>query len=141
MVPSGSSSYMEEIVFIRFVVEERDRRSGRRRGVFQAAYALRSSGAMTKYEEARLADTLRWFDAHLEKPTQLARSRRPHRAAQAICWFKAGAAEHLGRIREVRHILDGYGVTVDAITTHRPGYIVYEDPFQVAAHPFAETPG
>ena len=33
-----------------------------------------------------------------------------------------------------------YGIEVEIITTTRPGYIVYEDRFQVAAYPFADTP-
>ncbi len=127
------------IVFIRFVVGEIDRSSGKRRGVFQAAYRLRRSGVMTEYEEARLTDALRWFDAHLEKPARLARSRRPHREAQAICWFKAAATEHIDRIREVSHILDSHGIAVEMIASRRVGYVVYEDAHQVAAYPFGET--
>jgi hypothetical protein len=95
---------------------------------------------MTACEETRLAEALRWFDAHLEKPDRFARSRRPHREAKAICWFKPGAAEHLARIREVQHILDSYGIFVEAITSRRPGYVVYEDEVQIAACPFGETP-
>ena len=126
-------------MFIRFVVDDIDNDSGKRRGVFQAAYGLRNSGALTDYDDARLAEALRWFNAHLAKPSRLSRTRRPNRAARAICWFKTGAAEHLARIREVRRILDTYGVAVEMITSRRPGYVVYEDYHQVAAHPFAET--
>jgi hypothetical protein len=129
-----------EIVFIRFVVGEIDRSSGKRRGVFQAAYALRNSGDLPEYEEARLAETLRWFGAHLRKPSRFTRSRRPHREARALCWFKTGAAEHLTRVREMENLLDAYGLAVDMITSPRPGYIVYEDAFQVAAYPFDDTP-
>jgi hypothetical protein len=42
-------------------------------------------------------------------------------------------------MREVQHLLDAYGIGVDMITSRRPGYIVYEDAFQVAAYPFGET--
>ena len=128
-------------MFIRFVVGAIDRRSGKRRGVFQAAYALRYSGRLAEYDEARLADALHWFDAHLRKPSRLTRSRLPHREAQAICWFKTAAAEHLARAREMQTLLDAYGIGVDMITSRRPGYIVYEDDHQVAAYPFDETLG
>jgi hypothetical protein len=37
-------------------------------------------------------------------------------------------------------ILGEYGVPVDVLRTRRPGYVVYEDAFQVASHPFADTP-
>lgn len=128
-------------MFIRFVTGTVDRGSGKREGIFQAAYRLRRSGALMEYEETRLADALRWFDMHLEKPDRLTRSRSPHREAKAICWFKAGAAEHLARIREVQQILDGYGIAVEMMVSRRPGYVVYEDDVQVAACPFRETPG
>jgi hypothetical protein len=128
------------IVFIRFVVDDIDRSSGKRSGVFQAAYALRDSGRLPEYDEARLADGLRWFARNLRKPTRLTRSRRPHREAQAICWFKRGAFEHIERVHEMRHLLEAYGIPVDTIASRRPGYIVYEDAFQIAAYPFGETP-
>jgi hypothetical protein len=126
-------------VFVRFVVNETDRRSGKRRGVFQAAYALRGSGRLPGYDHDRLTAALDWFDEHLRKPSRLARSRRPHCETDASCWFKSGAPEHLARMREVQHLLDAYGIGVDMITSRRPGYIVYEDAFQVAAYPFGET--
>jgi len=31
-------------------------------------------------------------------------------------------------------------VAVEAITTDRPGYIIFEDDNQIAAEPFADTP-
>ncbi len=127
-------------MFIRFVVNELDRSSGKRRGIFQAAHCLRNTGALPDYDDTRLADALRWFDAHLPKPARLGRAGRPHWRATAICWFKRDATAHLERIREVQHLLDAYGVAVEMITSRRPGYIVYEDESQVAACPFDETP-
>ena len=37
------------------------------------------------------------------------------------------------------HILETYDVAVDVLRTKRPGYVVYEDQYQVAAEPFSET--
>ena len=42
-------------------------------------------------------------------------------------------------MRELQSILDIYAVRLEMVVTRRPGYIVYEDAFQVAAYPFAET--
>jgi hypothetical protein len=39
----------------------------------------------------------------------------------------------------LKHILESHGIVVDVIKTNRPGYVVYEDDFQVAAEPFSET--
>jgi hypothetical protein len=126
-------------MFVRFVTGRVDADSGRRQGVFQAAYHLRTHGTLASFERDRLTAALDWFDEHLSKSSRLSRSRRPHRHAQAICWFKADAKQHLARIREIQHILDRHGVMVDMITSRRPGYIVYEDHAQVAAYPFNDT--
>jgi hypothetical protein len=36
------------------------------------------------------------------------------------------------------HLLEENGVSVRAFKTHKPGYIVYEDEYQVVAEPFAD---
>ena len=36
-------------------------------------------------------------------------------------------------------ILETQGVVVEVIETQRPGYVVYEDEFQIVAEPFADT--
>ncbi|HUH84044.1 MAG TPA: hypothetical protein VLX85_05515, partial [Stellaceae bacterium] len=65
-------------------------------------------------------------------------SPRPHAKAQAISWFKDWANEHVARMRELQRVLEKHGVAVEVLTTERPGYIVYEDEFQVAAYPFRD---
>ena len=42
-------------------------------------------------------------------------------------------------MRELASILEGHRVAVDILKTERPGYIVYEDEYQVTAEPFEET--
>jgi hypothetical protein len=116
-----------------------DSNSGRRQGLFQAAIELRTSGDLTKQDSQRLEALRGWFNRHLERPTRLSLSKRPNRKAQAISWFKSGARAHINKMREFQAILERYGVAVEIITTRRPGYIVYEDNYQVAAYPFADT--
>jgi hypothetical protein len=36
-------------------------------------------------------------------------------------------------------IVGACGYVIREVRTHRPGYVVYEDEFQVVAEPFAET--
>jgi hypothetical protein len=43
-------------------------------------------------------------------------------------------------MREFQRILGAYGIAVETIRTRRPGYVVYEDEFQIAAYPFSDTP-
>ena len=127
-------------MFIRFVIKRLDADSGRRQGLFQAAKELKASADLTASDRERLEALSSWFNRHLEKPTRLSVSSRPHRKAQAISWFKGAATLHVSKMRDFQTILERYGVAIEVITTTRPGYIVYEDKFQVAAYPFADTP-
>ena len=42
-------------------------------------------------------------------------------------------------MREIASVLRAHGLQVDMIKTERPGYIVYEDEYQVTGEPFNET--
>lgn len=55
-----------------------------------------------------------------------------------MCWFKATATEHIAKMREMSCILEQNGFYVRVIKAQRPGYIVYEDEYQVVAEPFAD---
>ena len=126
-------------MYVRFVVNQRDAASGRRQGLFQATGALRDSGVLSRDDWDRLAAAREWFELHLERPARLTVSRRPHAKAQAISWFKNTASEHIAQMRELQHILEKHGDAVEVLTTQRPGYIVYEDEFQIAAYPYRDT--
>lgn len=126
-------------MYIRFVVHRLNSQSGRREGVFQALFSMRSAGDLTEAEEARLKDLFRWFGDHLLEPDRLARSRNTRAKQVAICWFKESAAEHIRRMRELVAMLEAHGVAVEVLTTDRPGYVVYEDDHQIAAKPFRDT--
>ncbi len=43
-------------------------------------------------------------------------------------------------MRAFAEILERHGMAVRMIHTDRPGYVLYEDEFQIAAYPFADTP-
>lgn len=126
-------------MYIRFVVTNLDEDSGRRQGVFQALVDAREDGKLYEYEIERLKEIHAWFNENLEKPAAFSRSSRPHAMNKAISWFKDSAAEHIARMRELVSILEAHGVAVDIIRTERPGYVVYEDEYQVTAEPFYET--
>jgi len=42
-------------------------------------------------------------------------------------------------MHNLKAILEGHDIHVEIISTHNPGYIVYEDEHQVTAEPFQET--
>ncbi len=125
------------MTYIRFVTEQLDPDSGRHQGLFQAAFALRQRGAFSETEEAHLKEIREWFNEHLEKPTAFSRAKRPHAVNRAISWFKDTATEHIKRMYEFAAVLEMHDVTVKVVKTPRPGYVVYEDDFQVVAEPYA----
>ena len=123
-------------MYLRFVVNDIDEDSGLERGIVQAMYLLWRAGRLAPHEEAWWADVRSWFNLELEKPERLARSRRPGAKQRAVSWFKSTATEHITRAREVAAILAQHDVPSRMLRTERPGYIVYEDEFQVTAEPF-----
>ena len=123
-------------MYLRFQVFERDPDSQEPMGLFQAAWHLCDAGALAPWEEARWREIARWFGAHLPRPDRAARSGRPTAPDRAIFWFKASAVEHVSRMHEVVALLEHHGVHSEVLRAERPGFIVYEDAFQVAAEPF-----
>jgi hypothetical protein len=126
-------------MYLRFVIDRTDEDSSRRQGLFQAIADLRNGGRLFNHEEERADELRAWFSRHLEKPESFSRSSRPHAARKAISWFKDTAREHIAKMYELAAVLEAHNVMVNVIRTMRPGYIVYEDEFQVTAEPFAET--
>jgi hypothetical protein len=126
-------------VLIRFVISELDHRSGRRRGLFAAALRLRDSGRLSPLDDDALESLWGWFNNNLPKPERLSLSPRPHAKEQAISWFKDSAHQHIRKMREFAKILERYDIQVSTITTLRPGYVTYEDDYQVCAYPFSDT--
>ena len=55
-----------------------------------------------------------------------------------MCWFKSDALQHIAKAREMSCVLEQSGIYVWTIKTQRPGYVVYEDEYQVVAEPFAD---
>jgi len=128
-------------MFIRFIIDEMDNDSQVPTGIFHAAGYLRDSGLLADHEARRLQALRNWFDKYLEKPSKFSRSssKAQHKKHKAISWFRDSATKHIKNIREMMQILSQHGIVVRMITTERPGYVVYEDEFQVVAEPFSDT--
>jgi len=73
-----------------------------------------------------------WFGKNLNEPTSFGRVK----LRLGICWFKTDATEHIARIWQMVRILERHGVYVHKIRTDRPGYMIYEDEWQIVAEPF-----
>jgi len=126
-------------MYVRFVAQRTSGGSGRREGIFHAAGRLWRSGALYYGDYHRYWEIRLWFDAHLPKPTRFARSSNPRAPRLAICWFKSAASVHIAHAHELRAILESYDIFVELIKSAKPGYVVYEDDYQVAARPFQDT--
>jgi hypothetical protein len=128
-------------IYLRFVVEDIHKDSGKELGVFHAVLRLREQGKLDQHEEELHDLTRQWFNENLEKPTKFTASKPPNyrKPAKAISWFKASAAEHPSHIRDLVKILESHHIDVQMLKTERVGYVVYEDQFQIVAEPFKET--
>lgn len=126
-------------MFVRFVIQRNDQDSGRRQGLFQAMTELETAGLLRAHEQEQYDEIYEWFRKNLRKPRSFTRSTKPHAKKVALSWFRDGAAEHIRNMRAIAAILDVHGIHVEILHTEKPGYVVYEDIFQVAAEPFSET--
>ncbi|HEY4354721.1 MAG TPA: hypothetical protein VGN16_03160 [Acidobacteriaceae bacterium] len=123
---------LEKPEYIRFVVGRKDESSNVEQGIFQAAGEA-TRAQLIRGADLRQLDQLReWFGDNLERPTSFGRTRLP----LGICWFKTSSSDHIARIWEMVQILERNGVYVKKIRTDRPGYVVYEDEWQLVAEPF-----
>jgi len=125
---------LERREYIRFVVGRKDEDSHFEQGVFQAAARAIEWESITGPDADELNAVRSWFSENLEKPTSFGRGN----LSLGICWFKLAATEHIDRIWHMIRILERNGIYVRKIKTDKPGYIVYEDEWQVVAEPFRE---
>jgi hypothetical protein len=123
---------------LRFVVTQLDRDSQVRQGLFHAVAELRDGDRLNGAELDRLDELRAWFRGRLPVPARFDRGQKV-RASRGICWFKDGAVEHLAHARELVWLLHEHGVVVHELWTQRPGYIVYQDRWQLVAEPFRDT--
>ena len=126
-------------MFVRFVIARIDKDSHCLTGVFRAAAWLQEQGTLDAAAEKRIEQFLCWFNQRLPVPNRFARSRRPRAHPNAICWFKTTAREFLDKVRELTALLARHGLPTQTLQTQRPGYVVYEDEYQVVAVPFRDT--
>jgi len=126
-------------MYVRFITHTHDEDSGRRQGLFQAMAELRKNRDFPEHDAQIYNEIYDWFRHNLSTPNTFTRSARPHAKNVAISWFKDTASEHISKMRAAAQILQAHGVIVEVLYVERPGYIVYEDEFQVTAEPFKET--
>lgn len=136
---------LEKREYVRFVIRRKDEDSHVEQGIFQAvaqaeqgifraaAQALEWR-TITGADADELNDLRAWFSENLAKPSSFGRDK----FRLGICWFKTDAAEHISRIWEMVRVLERNGVYVKKIRTDKPGYVIYEDEWQLVAEPFGK---
>ena len=123
---------LEKREYIRFVIGREDEESHVERGIFHAAAQALEWHEITGSDADELNELRAWFSENLKEPTSFGRDR----LRLGISWFKTGSTKHISRIWEMVHILERNGIYVKKIRTDKPGYVIYEDEWQLVAEPF-----
>ena len=126
-------------MYIRFVVDLPDERSGHRKGVFAALGVFKTNSEVSTDDFKHYRELAEWFNANLDLPKKFNRSSKPHAKPKALSWYKDSAAEYIRKTREVCVLLEKYGIKVTMLKSSQPGYIVYESESQIVAQPFNDT--
>ena len=120
-------------MFLRLVVNRRDEDSSRKQGVFSPAYELFWGGTLPEADHERLGALISWFERNLPPPD------RSKLEPRAIFWFKQSSDRLFRKLWDVAAILREHDFHVEKLKTSRPGYIRYEDAYQVGATPFRDA--
>ena len=122
-------------MYIRFLAEFKNDNDETDTGIFQAAAFLRRSHKTYDYDKQFLLEIRDWFNLHLEKPDRFNKAKRKNAQNVSLSWFKSTATVHLQKMYEMKQILDKYDIEVTEIMRENPGYIIYEDDYQVSTLP------
>lgn len=118
-------------MYLRFALPKKCVRSPSCEGVFTVCYALLEEDQFAPYEQEQVRRLLDWFERCLPAPECLENLEY----TRALCWFKSSAHGHLEAMWELVAVLDARDVPIDILKTRRPGTIVYQDHWQIAAVP------
>lgn len=121
--------------YFRFVVAWHSGSKKHQLGIMRSAGRLWDGKKTTYDDEQALRSLLQWFNRNLTKPGRFGK-------VAAIFWFKpqvVGETELWAKLMELVRLLQKYSYTVEMVSTTRPGKIVYDDDFQIAAVPFNDT--
>lgn len=130
-------------MFLRFVLATRVDGMNARVGIINGAAQVRDNPATPELLREMLQARLDWFDENLDAPQRFSRRRSKGgdpEETRGLSWFRASAQEAVGEAYALAAVLEMCGHDVDVLRTERPGYILFEDDWQVVADPFAETP-
>jgi hypothetical protein len=114
--------------FVRLRTNLRGTDSAMPLGLFYALAELAESHQMDPWSMERAEEICCWFNKHLPVP-RLELVLKP-----AVFWLRGECCGMIQRLWELAIVLEEYAV-VELVHTTRPGWVRYEDEFQVAAIP------
>jgi hypothetical protein len=124
-------------MYLRFAGTELDPRTGRAEGLLTIVYDLRDSGELNTADDTQLQEHLHWIQTTVPIPTRFSRGRHVnHKETHGLSWAKCEARELVRHLYALADIAGRYDRTIEAIRSERPGYVVYEDAWQIVAEPF-----
>ncbi len=129
--------------FYRFEMQTKNLVTGVPDGVFVRAYEVLNNepGDIPNYHQENMETYIDWFRKNLKKPSKLNSSTSKgayRRYTKGVSYFKDTALDHIMRVRDIAAILEDCGFAVSERSTTKPGYIVYEDKYQIVAEPFRD---
>ena len=123
-------------MYIRFSVNEIAEESGQKLGILHAIRYLNDDGELSKIEFELADKIMTWFSSNLKSPLDNLNKKKSKKSEIYISWFKISAKKHISKARELVSILENKNISVEMLTTDKPGKIVYEDEFQVFSMPY-----
>jgi hypothetical protein len=129
-------------LYLRFELLRANENSGVPNGIFGALYEAIFEGEIELHLREPLEGLYTWFKKNLKKPSRFNRSSSKayhRRNTRGVSWIKCAAFEHIAKLRETAIYLRELGYVVNERITDQPGYIVYEDHYQIVAEPFRNT--
>lgn len=116
-------------MFIRFEIDRKHHKSGRKSGIFVLSYELAEDQELEHYQRQHIKDLLAYFKKELPIPNYFAsRTQR-----NAISWLKAEETDMVSKFYELKTILEEYGQHVLVTKEKFVGRILYDDKYQVIA--------
>ena len=79
-----------------------------------------------------------WFSTYLEAPDQFTKRKTSKDTGTALGWYRDTASDHIAHMYELAKICESYGIIFEVVKRADPGYVVYEDEYQIAAIPYRE---
>lgn len=128
--------------YVRFITPRWRMRRDVDCGPFGSAYDALWDRDVPEVLRIAISEEIGWFEHNLPVPRRDAFRVKSRRRwySDGICWFVAEAREMIEHAFVLSSLLREIGVPTRKVATHRPGTVLYRDPWQIVAKPIGATP-